>query len=177
MDNQTNKRKNYTEEDFQWTVCCMLVGRNGMRTELFCCACWELCRSGCAASRVSQSTKQTGSSFLHLCFTLLVVDLLCEWRSLISAGFECVGSTLHVTRCDMWQWTVCRWRQRLCCDCRECLEALIECLLCVVVFERVCIWLPLSWCHALDQRRGYKVWYGRSVMICVCMLKGCLKGL
>ena len=32
-------------------------------------------------------------------------------------------------------------------------------------------------CHALGKRdRGYDAWYGRSVMPCVCMLMGCLKG-
>ena len=28
-----------------------------------------------------------------------------------------------------------------------------------------------------ENRRGYDAWYGRSVMPCVCMLKGFLKGL
>ena len=32
-------------------------------------------------------------------------------------------------------------------------------------------------CHVLGKRdRGYDAWYGRSVMPCVCMLMGCLKG-
>ena len=50
-----------------------------------------------------------------------VVDLS-VWMTFLSTGFEWMGSALRITGCDMWQWTVCRWRQRLCFHCKECLE-------------------------------------------------------
>ena len=73
----------------------------------------------------------------------LVVDLS-VWMTFLSTGFEWIGSALHITRCDMWQWTVCRWHQRLCFHCKECLEEnkrkkekkkMIESLFCVAVLN------------------------------------------
>ena len=69
-------------------------------------------------------------------------------------------------RCNMWQWTVC-----------------LDVNVCVATadlygwFELVGIWFLSSVPRFRKKRMGYNVWYGCSVMPCVCMLKGCLKGL
>ena len=50
--------------------------------------------------RIPPSTKQTGSSFLHLCMLNPGCGLVCV-MTFLSNGFELIGSALHITRCDM----------------------------------------------------------------------------
>ena len=123
--------------------------------------------------QLPRSIKQTGTSFLHLFMfnpaygLVRVNDVPFNWIGV------CRFCAAHI---EMWRVTVncvslasasVIWLQRM--------FRSIDWVSILCCFELVGIWLSLSWCHVLGKRRGYNAWYGRSVMPCVCLLKGCLK--